>query len=101
MNVKIAIRTKTTIQDAELNAVETWGTWKTVWAQPLEKTSRAFYRMNQQNAEISRLFRIRYLAGVTSQMQIVFGSETLSIIGPPENEGERNESLLIACKGMM
>jgi SPP1 family predicted phage head-tail adaptor len=88
-------------QDSELNTISNWTDWKTVWAQPLSQTTREFYRMNQQNSEVTRVFRIRYVSGVTAQMRIAYGAEKLEIIGQPENEGERNKSLLISCKAVV
>jgi SPP1 family predicted phage head-tail adaptor len=88
-------------QDAELNNAETWADWKTVWAEPLDQTSREFYRLATANAEITRVWRIRYLTGVTPYQRIKYGSEYLEIVGKPINEGERNESLLVSCKAVM
>ena len=96
---QIAIQIKTTTQDSELNAVLAWHTWRTVWAAPLEKTSREFYRLSTNNTEITEVFRIRYIAGVNSHQRIKFGAKYFSIIGDPVNEGEKNATLLITCKG--
>lgn len=98
---KITIQNKTVTQDNELNAIETWSDWKSVWAEPMGQTSREVYRLSTQNAEITRVFRIRYLAGVTAYQRIKFDGEYYQIIGKPENEGERKVSLLIACKGIV
>lgn len=98
---KITIQSKTVTQDAELNAIETWADWKAVWAEPLDQTSREFYRLSKVNTEITRVFRIRYIAGVTPRQRVKYGAEVLEIIGQPENEGERKVSLLISCKGLV
>lgn len=98
---KITLQSKTVTQDSELNAIDTWADWKTVLAEPLGQVSREFYRLAKVNSEITRVFRIRYLAGVTPRMRVKYGNEYLEIIGQPENEGEKNVSLLIMCKGMV
>jgi SPP1 family predicted phage head-tail adaptor len=95
------IQFKTITQDTELNPIETWATFKAnVWAEPLQQTSREFYRLSTNNSEITEVFRIRYTAGITARMHFVVCGRTLDIIGEPINEGERNVSLLLACKGI-
>ena len=95
----ITLQGQATTQDAELNPVTTWTDWRTVKAEPLTKTSREFFRLATNNAEITHVFRIRYIGGVTAYKRVKFGRKLLEIIGEPDNEGERNVSLLITCKG--
>lgn len=97
---RITLQTKIITQDSELNAVETWADWLTVWAEPLGKTSREFYRLSTNNTEITEVFRIRYITGVTTHHRIKFKNRYLEMIGDPINEGERNVSLLLTCKGV-
>lgn len=96
---QLILQVKSLTQDAELNGIETWTTWRTVWCQPLEKTSREFYRLSTVNAEITEAFRIRYIAGITARHRIKFMGRYYEIIGEPVNEGERNISLILTCKG--
>lgn len=101
LNKQLIIQIATPVQDGELNVTETWSDWKTVAAESLSKTSREFYRLANNNSEITRVFRTRFFLGVTARQKIKFGHELLEIVGSPENEDEKNESLLIACKGMV
>lgn len=101
LTVQITVQTKTVTQDSELNATESWADTVTVWAEPLEQTSREVYRLRTENPAVSRAFRIRYRTGITAYQRIKFGTEYYSIIGKPINENERGESLLIACEGMV
>lgn len=96
---QITIQIKSITQDAELNAVETWHDWRKVWAKPIPKTSREFYRLSTNNSEITEVFEIRYIAGITAHQRIKFRNRYLEIIGDPINEGERNVELLLTCKG--
>jgi len=98
--IRITLQTKGITQDSELNPSEAYTDWLAVWAEPLEKTSREFYRLSTQNTEITEAFRIRYKRGVTSRQRIKVGSRYLEIIGEPIDEGERHISLLLACKGV-
>lgn len=96
---KIVIQVKSISQDAELNSVETWMDWRTVWAKPMPRSSKEYYRLATINPEITEVFQIRYIAGVNAQQRIKFKCRYFEIVGFPINEGEQNESLLITCKG--
>jgi SPP1 family predicted phage head-tail adaptor len=100
LTVRLTIQVNTPTQDAELNQVPHWDDYKTVWAEPLEKSSREFYRAATVNSEVTEMFRIRYTSGITAHQRIRIGTaEYLEIIGDPENEGRKNVSLLLTCKG--
>jgi SPP1 family predicted phage head-tail adaptor len=101
MREQLIIQTKTLTQDSELNAVETWADWLTVRAEPIDKTSREFYRMSTINSEVTEVYRIRYVSGVTAHQRIKFNNRYLEIVGDPINEGERNISLLLSCKAVV
>ena len=97
---RITIQNKTITQDAELNSIETWADWRTVWAKPLAKTSREFYRLSTNNSEITEVFKILYNPNVTAHQRIKFRGRYLEIIGDPINEGEKDNGLLLTCKGV-
>ena len=97
---RITLRVKTLTKDSESNDIETWRDWRTIWAQPLSKTSREFYRLSTMNSEITEIFRVRYMHGISSFHQIKFNNQFYDIIGLPVNEEERNKYLLITCKGV-
>ena len=96
---QVTLQIKSITSDAELNSVIAWNDWRTVWATPMPKTGREFYRLSTNNSEITEAFRIRYIAGVNSHQRIKFMNKYLEIIGDPINEGERNISLVLTCKG--
>jgi len=98
---QITLQIKSIAQDAELNAVETWADWRTVWAAPLPKAGREFFRLATMNSEIEEVFKIRYMGSVTSRMRVKFRGRYFDIIGPPINPEERNEELLLTCKGVI
>jgi SPP1 family predicted phage head-tail adaptor len=100
LNCLITIQNERITQDAELNAVHSWVNWKSLWAEKLSQTSREFYRLSNQNAEVSAVFRVQYVEGITAHQRIVYKSTNYEIVGIPDNEDERNRSLLIAAKGV-
>lgn len=97
---RLTIQNKTTDQDAELNTVEIWHDWKTVWTAPILPTSREFYsyRLATVNIEVTEGFKVRYIQGVTAHQRVLFKGKTLEIIGDPINIDEANKELILSCK---
>ena len=95
---QISVYIKSITQDNELNAVETWTLWRTLWASPIPKTGKEYYKLNVVNSEVTEAFRIRYIGGITPHQRIKFKCKYLEII-EVINEGERNESIMLTCKG--
>ena len=98
---RITIQEKTITQDAELNSIESWIDWKTIWAAPLDETSREFYRLATNNSEVTKAFKIRYFDGVTAHQRISSKGRYFEIIGEPINISERNIELILTCKGIV
>jgi len=80
--------------------VKSWATLATVWAEKANKTSREFYLSQKINSEVTDLFICRYLAGVKSEMQVVFDGHTYDIISAIDPDGRRIE-LHITCKEVL
>ena len=97
---QIQLQIPSITQDSELNPVSAWNIWRTVWAEIIEETSREFYRLANNNSEITKIFKIHYIAGVTAQMRISFKGTYLYLVGEPINEGEMNKYLLLTCKAV-
>jgi SPP1 family predicted phage head-tail adaptor len=97
---KIAIYVKSISQDSELNLVEAWTEWRTIWASPIPKTGKEYYKLNTVNSEITEAFRVRYIGGITPHQRIKFRCKYFEII-EVINEGEKNQSLMITCKAVV
>ena len=97
---QIIIQIKSITQDAELNSIITWLDWRKVWASPLPKTGREYYRLATNNSEITEAFKVRYIAGVSPHQRLKFRGKYLEIIDVI-NEGERNIELSLTCKGII
>jgi len=97
---RIVLQTKSITQDDELNVIEVWNDWRTVWCKPISKASREFFRLKTVNAEITEVFKIQYNPNVTAHQRIRFRGKYLEIIGDPINEGEKDNELLLTCKGV-
>lgn len=77
--------------------ISEWIQFAKVWANVSPVSGREFIAFKQINAEISTKVTIRYLAGITSEMRVLFKDrifEINSIINPEE----KNVSLLLMCK---
>lgn len=97
---QISVYIKSITQDDELNAVEAWALWRTIWANPIPKTGKEYYKLATVNSEITEVFRVRYMSGINSHQRIKFRCKYFEII-EVINEGEKNESLMITCKGVV
>lgn len=78
---------------------ETPITVATVWASIEPATSRSVERRvgAQVEATITHLVTMRYLAGVTTKMRLLFGLRVFQIRGL-QNLDERNVMLTLACE---
>ena len=97
---QIVLQIKSITQDAELNPIETWQDWRTVWASPMPKTGREFYKLATVNSEITEAFKIRYIAGVNPHQRIKFRNKYLEIIDVINTE-EKNKEIILTCKGVV
>jgi SPP1 family predicted phage head-tail adaptor len=69
----------------------------TAWASIEPLNGREFFAAQQVNAEVTARIRLRYLPGVTRQMQVKFGSRTFAIESVINVE-ERNRELQLMVK---
>lgn len=95
---QLTIMIKTISQDAELNAVETWNDWRSFWCGPLPKNGSEYYKMATVNSEITEIFRMRYTAGINPHQRVRFRCKIFEIIDVINVE-EKNEELILTCKG--
>ena len=97
---QLTIQIKSIKQDAELNSIETWQDWRSVWCSPLPKSGREYYRLSVNNSEITEVFKMRYIGGVNTHQRILFRCKSYEII-EAINEGEKNETLYITAKAVV
>lgn len=67
---KITIQSATESQDDYGQSVETWVTFAAVWAEIREPRGNETIDANKPEARAERVFRIRWLSGVTTKMRI-------------------------------
>lgn len=80
------------------SSAKEWVDVKTARAAIYPVSGKEFFSAEKINSEVSHKIQIRYIAGITSDMQIKFGERTFEIKGPPINFQERNILLQLMCK---
>ena len=97
---QIIIQIKSITQDAELNSIITWLDWRTIWASPLPKTGREYYRLATNNSETTEAFKIRYIGFMSPHLRIKFRNKYFEIIEVINTE-EKNEELILTAKAVV
>lgn len=94
---KLLIKTTTESRTGTGAITDSWATFATVWGSVEPISSKEIFAADHLRGEITVKIIIRYLAGVTSKMQIVHGSTTYQIESPPINWSVRNRELALMC----
>ena len=71
---RIIIQQKTVTFDSFGDETESWTELSTVWANVIVKSGRESFNNDQEIAERTVIFRIRYLSTVTERMRISYNS---------------------------
>jgi SPP1 family predicted phage head-tail adaptor len=91
----ITIQQKTLKENSNLEKIESWATFATVWAEILPLTGREFWASKQVNSEVTGKIRIRYLSGVTSKMRVIEDSKTYEIEAVIDTDNRHEELILL------
>lgn len=78
----------------------TWTTFATIWASIEPIQGREFWAQQQVQSEVTVRVRTRYLAGVTSEMRVVYGTRILSIESVIDPEEKHQELQLMCSEGV-
>jgi SPP1 family predicted phage head-tail adaptor len=91
----ITIQSPSESQNAYGEEVITWQTFAQSWAKITQLSGREQYYAQEVTPLATHQVKLRYLAGVTPAMQIVWGSRTLQIIDVNDLDGRQIELALI------
>lgn len=86
---RIVLQSLTTTRDDVGGKVETWADVATVWASRKVDNGRRLFAAEQKSLEEIVTFRIRWRAGVTAFMRVVYGDDFFEIIAKPVELGRR------------
>jgi SPP1 family predicted phage head-tail adaptor len=95
---RVTIQQPTTGQDSYGGETVTWSDLATVWAEVVPLRSGEVAGQDMQQGQATHRVRIRYRAGITQHMQLLFDGRVFTIHGQPVNVGQRNIMLDIDCR---
>lgn len=92
---RVTIQSVSEAQNSIGEIIETWGTFATVWARVDPLSGRQLLAANQLDEPVSARLRMRYLAGVTGKMRVVYSGTTYNIRGAPMVDAMKSEIELL------
>lgn len=94
---RLTIQQKGTVtRNSHGEEVITWKTYATVWGEVSPLTGREYLAAQEAQSAVNVRVRMRYLAGVTTAMRVLYGSRVLEIEAVL-NYQERNRELVLMC----
>lgn len=97
---RVTIQEYVATRDSFGAEVPAWTDVATVWASVTPVSGKEYFASAQVNAEVSTKITMRYLAGITPKMRVVFEARTFEIISVLNFE-ERDIELNLMCKERM
>jgi SPP1 family predicted phage head-tail adaptor len=94
---RVTIQVSSANVDVLGQRVESWTTFATVWAQAQPLRGRELFASGQMQDAAEVRFRIRYLAGVTSAMRVLWRTVPHAIIGEPIDVDGAKHTLELMC----
>lgn len=95
---RIVIRTFTTTPDASGQEIKTPVTYATRWARRMDIAGAERFNANQTLAVRTARFRMRWLEGVTEEMQVIEAGNTWDILGIADDK--RQDWMELSCKAV-
>ena len=93
----ITIQEYTATRDSFGAEVEGWSDKVSVFASVTPMSGKEYFTSQQLNAEVTTKITIRYLAGITPKMRVMFGNRIFEILSVLNFE-ERKIELNLMCK---
>lgn len=94
---RIKIQQKSVTRDTFGGETVTWTDVVTVWAAIEPISGREYYAAQQVQAEASTRIRIRYYAGITTSMRVLWGTRYFDILSVIDIQ-ERGREIHLMCK---
>lgn len=95
---RVVVEQPVSTQNEAGESVLAWSTYATVWANVQALSSRETYQYGQQVGVMTHKIMIRFLAGLTSAMRIVYDSRNLEIGQISELERRTLQEIICAEK---
>lgn len=100
LNRCIAIQTSSAIRDSYGAETLAWTAFATAWARITPTGGSERYINRQIVAEATHEIAIRYVAGVTPKMRVLYGSRVFDIL-QVHNLDEKNVELRLICRELV
>jgi SPP1 family predicted phage head-tail adaptor len=97
LNQSVTVQQPATTVDALGQRTETWADVCTVWAQAQPLRGREFFAAGAIQSEASVRFRIRYRAGLTGAMRVVWGGVAHALVAEPVDVDGGHHTLELMC----
>jgi SPP1 family predicted phage head-tail adaptor len=97
LRFKVTIQEATEVRDTFGEPIQTWGTYRTVWASIDPLTGGERFHAQQVDPSVDYRIRFRYVPGVTAKMRILYGSRVFEIQSVID-AGERTRWLECLCR---
>ena len=98
LNQRIALRQRSTAVSSDLGEpAGAWTTVATVWAQAQPLRGREFFASGQMQQTLDVRFRIRWRAGVGSEMRVQWRGDDYEIVGEPIGVDGARVTLELMC----
>ncbi len=78
--------------------VETFITFAQVWGAVEPLRGREFFAAQEIHSEVTTRIRIRYLAGITAAMRVIWSSRTFLVLYPPIDQESLHREMQLMCK---
>lgn len=88
---RLVIEYATRAANAIGEVVDTWTTWKTVWAEEVPDLGNTTYAAKQLNTDATGKLKIRYVPGVLATMRGKIGDRVLSFLSIINVNSENRE----------
>lgn len=92
-NKKIIIKQRLVTTDAYNQAIESWSTFRSVWAELQIGQGREYYAAKRNIPTLSGLINIRFMHGIKPSMQIVYGEKIYNILAIIPKGKQLNDEL--------
>jgi SPP1 family predicted phage head-tail adaptor len=98
LSERVIIQTSTEARDSLGQAIPTWTTFATRWASIEPLRGDELFKAQTINAELTHQVRIRYIAGVTPKMRVLYGTRILRILQVADVFEEHRELVLLCAE---
>ena len=95
---RVTIQQKSVTRDTYGAEVISWTDVATVWASVEDLSGRELYDAERITTEVTTRIRIRYRAGITTDMRAVYGARVFNIRAVLDTEGRKRELQLLVAE---